>query len=85
MRGHVFVCKFLIGFWNCLESVFLYNFININFNSKDNTSVNNALHYYVKIDYEICRRGRDRMLDGFTISYAISAHHHYSCEFDSHS
>ena len=30
-------------------------------------------------------RGRDRMVVGFTITYVISAHHHYSCEFESRS
>ena len=28
------------------------------------------------------RRGRDRMVDGFTTTCAISAYHHYSCEFE---
>ena len=27
-------------------------------------------------------RGRDRMGVGFTTTYAISAHHHYHCEFE---
>ena len=31
------------------------------------------------------RRGRDRMDVGFTPTYAISAHHHQSCEFKSRS
>ena len=31
------------------------------------------------------RRGRDRMVVGFTTTYAISAYHHKSCEFESHS
>ena len=31
------------------------------------------------------RRGRDRMVVGFTTTYANSAYHHISCEFDSHS
>jgi len=31
------------------------------------------------------RRGRDRMVVGFTITYAISAYHHLSCEFESRS
>ena len=31
------------------------------------------------------RRGRDRMVVGFTITYAISASHHWSCEFESRS
>ena len=29
-------------------------------------------------------RGRDRMVDRSTTSYAISAYHHWSCEFESH-
>ena len=28
------------------------------------------------------RRGRDRMVAGFTTTYAISAYHHKSCEFE---
>ena len=31
------------------------------------------------------RRGRDRMVLGFTITYVISAYHHWSCEFESRS
>jgi hypothetical protein len=31
------------------------------------------------------RRGRDRMVVGFTTTYAISAYHHWSCEFESRS
>jgi hypothetical protein len=31
------------------------------------------------------RRGRDRMVAGFTTSCAISAYHHESCELESHS
>jgi hypothetical protein len=31
------------------------------------------------------RRGRDRMVVGFTTTYAISAYHHQSCEFESRS
>ena len=29
--------------------------------------------------------GRDRMVVGFTITYAISAYHHQRCEFESRS
>ena len=29
--------------------------------------------------------GRDRMVVGFTTTYAISAYHHYRCEFESQS
>jgi len=28
------------------------------------------------------RRGRDRMVIGFTTTCAISAHHHWSCDFE---
>ena len=31
------------------------------------------------------RYGRDRMVVGFTTTYAISAYHHLCCEFKSHS
>jgi hypothetical protein len=30
-----------------------------------------------------CRRGRDRMLVGFKTTYAMSAYHHWCCEFES--
>jgi hypothetical protein len=30
-------------------------------------------------------RGRDRMVVGFTTTYAISAYHHKSCVFEAHS
>ena len=29
------------------------------------------------------RRDRDRMVGGFTNTYAISSYHNYSCEFES--
>ena len=29
------------------------------------------------------RRGRDRMIAGFTTTYVISAYHHRCCEFES--
>ena len=28
------------------------------------------------------RRGRDRMVDGFTTTFAINVYHHQSCEFE---
>jgi len=31
------------------------------------------------------RRGRDRMRVGYTTTYAISAYHHWCCEFESRS
>jgi len=33
----------------------------------------------------VWRRGRDRMVVGFTTTYAISAYHHWCCEFESRS
>ena len=33
----------------------------------------------------LCHRGHDCMVVGFTTTRAISAYHHYSCEFESHS
>jgi len=32
-----------------------------------------------------CRRRRDRMVVGFTTTYAISVYHHWCCEFESRS
>ena len=37
------------------------------------------LYYYTKIGG---RRGRDRMVAGFTTTCAISANHHRRCEFE---
>ena len=31
------------------------------------------------------RRGRDRIVVGFTTTYAISAYHHWCCDFESRS
>jgi hypothetical protein len=31
---------------------------------------------------DILNRGRDRMVVGFTATYAISVYHHYACEFE---
>jgi hypothetical protein len=31
------------------------------------------------------RRGRDRMVVGFTTTYSISVYHHWCCEFESRS
>jgi hypothetical protein len=31
------------------------------------------------------RRGRDRMVVGFTTTYVINIYHHLSCQFESHS
>jgi hypothetical protein len=37
------------------------------------------------IDICNCHHGRDRMVVGFTTTYAISAYHHWCCEFESRS
>jgi len=33
--------------------------------------------------YSWCRRERDRMVVGFTTTYAISAYYHWYCDFES--
>ena len=45
-----------------------------------NATFNNSLLYHDRD-----RRGRDRMVVGFTTTYAISAYHHWCCEFESRS
>jgi hypothetical protein len=49
----------------------------------------NIIYLYTICVYCICyhrgRHGRDRMVVGFTTTYAISAYHHKSCEFRSRS
>jgi len=44
---------------------------------------NNSL--LVSVIYSLMggRRGRDRMIVGFTTTYAINAYHHKHCEFES--
>jgi len=39
----------------------------------------------LQLHHALCRgpRGRDRMVVGFTTTYAISAYHHWCCEFNS--
>jgi hypothetical protein len=44
------------------------------------TSVLDCFHIYYW-----GRRGRNRMVIGFTTTYAISAYHHWCCEFESRS
>jgi hypothetical protein len=54
---------------------------------------NSSVYYDVVDNYDFLRvrrgmedlRGRDRMAVGFTIVYAISAYHHWCCEFESRS
>jgi hypothetical protein len=40
------------------------------------------VHFYTR--YKGCR-GRDRMVVGFTTTYAVSAYQHWCCEFESRS
>jgi len=40
---------------------------------------------YHKNNNSVTYRGHDRMIVGFTTTYAISAYHHKRCEFESHS
>jgi len=41
------------------------------------------VHLYICSPTVGDRRGRDRMLVGFTTTYAISAYHHWCCAFES--
>ena len=43
-----------------------------------------SLRYIIQI-YSRGRRGHDRMIVGFTTTYASSAYHHLSCMFESRS
>ena len=43
------------------------------------------MYKYLYGNYYKFRRGRDRMVLGFTTTYAISAYHHWCCEFESRS
>jgi hypothetical protein len=42
-------------------------------------------NFLISVGGRGCRRGRDRMVVGFTTTYAISAYHHWWCEFESRS
>jgi len=41
--------------------------------------------FLVTCNYGRGRRGRDRMVVGFTTTYANSAYHYWCCEFESRS
>jgi competence protein ComGF len=49
--------------------------------------INNVMDVYLVNFFISCqgRRGRDRMVVEFTSTYAISAYHHWCCEFKSQS
>jgi hypothetical protein len=47
-----------------------------------NATFNNIKHVP---SYQRGRRGRDRIVVGFTTTHAISAYHHLRCEFESYS
>jgi hypothetical protein len=43
-------------------------------------------HFHIQNQYYNLTRGRrshDRMIDGFTTTYAISVYHHWCCGFES--
>jgi len=46
------------------------------------TKLKHILHFFLNFRG---RRSRDRMVVGFTTTYAISAYHHLCCEFESRS
>ena len=43
------------------------------------------IYILLKLNILANRRGRDRMVVGFTTTYAISGYHHWCCEFESRS
>jgi hypothetical protein len=43
------------------------------------------VRYYIQNCICMGRRGRDRMVVGFTTTCAISVYHHQSCEYESRS
>ena len=46
------------------------------------SSLINCVNYFTTCIYRLRgRRGRDRMVDGYTTTCAISVYHHWSCEF----
>jgi hypothetical protein len=46
-----------------------------------------TIFYYIWVLFRQCggRLGHDRMVVGFTTTYAIGAYHHWCCGFDTHS
>ena len=44
-----------------------------------------AIAFLSDFHFTEARRGRDRMIVGFTTTYAISAYYHWCCEFESRS
>ena len=65
------------------------NWIQINMYWTNESSWHNAasVHVIYNCNSILCggNHGRDRMVVGFTTTCAISAYHHKSCEFESHS
>ena len=78
---HNVICALIIC-WHVnavFEIHFLY-ILNVHVNTSWISSWTKVWHY---INRGCC--GRDRMVVGFTTTYAISAYHHWCCEFESRS
>jgi hypothetical protein len=91
VKGNLFLCGvFHLSIENVLISnIFYLLHLQFNFICQE-TSMKQI--YLVVFSYcwihFICnggRRGRDRMVVGFITTYAISAYHHWCCEFESRS
>jgi hypothetical protein len=75
-------CLFCWYWWNCWSSLYKLSFHNV-FTSGN---LHNLFHKKQKLALILRdRRGRDHMVVGFTTTYAICAHHHWCCEFESRS
>ena len=81
MSGHVYVCCSIVfhlfhGFFSWIVelfwrcSIFCFTFYSI---------------FLMLLFLTRGRRGRDRMVVGFTTTYTINSYHHWSCEFESRS
>ena len=57
-----------------IEQIFIINYCNVRFT-----------FVHITAAYLKGRRGRDRMVVGFTTTYAISAYHYWCCEFEARS
>ena len=76
--GHCIVCPLIYGFslshWH-LQSFF----------QKTRTPTKPRIILRIRTRYSNWYMGRHRMVVGFTTNYAISAYHHWCCEFESRS
>ena len=82
--GRTKLCKFNPNFFS-VSRIIVLNFQQDRSPWTQEISQNNCVHRWTTTDQYPGHHGRDHMIVGFTTTYASSAHHHYSCEFESHS